>query len=186
MLSAANANLTVLEVLSITYKVNLVELDAYVFLADGNYCLSYRPNGEESPLIESEWLEILEQKLYAISQGILKNPNAPHLDVFDEVRMTSAEHDRIIRVINEHRPLFNSIGFRTQRGNRKIQLKPVSDLIAKKPTIKEYTACIAAVCTHAVQPYVAFFITTLKVYYSSIMIRFRESKQIYRTQMRLN
>jgi hypothetical protein len=156
-LSATHATLALLKVLSIIYKVNLVELNAKVYFEDGAFYLSYRFNGDDSQLIEADWLEILEQKLHAISHGIHKKPNAPRLGVFHEVGITAAEHDSIIKEINNHRPLFNSLGFCQQRGERKIQLKPVSDLIAKKTKVKEFMGCIAAVCNHAAQPYVTFF-----------------------------
>lgn len=156
-LSATNATLSILNVLSILYEVNLVEFAADVFQEDGTYYLKYLPNEGEAQLIGADWLEILEQKLQAITQAIHKNPHSPRLAVLDEVGMTAAEHDSIIKEINNNRPLFNSLGFCQQRGKRKIQLKPIRDLIAKKSKVKEFTSCIAAVCTFAAQPYVSFF-----------------------------
>jgi hypothetical protein len=108
-------------------------------------------------LIGTDWLDILEQKLYAITSAIHRRTVNPNLAVFNEIGMSIAEHDDIVDTIHDWRPLFNKLGLRLARDDRKIQLSPVKDLVAKQPPIKEYRCCIAAVCTHIAQPYAEFF-----------------------------
>jgi hypothetical protein len=156
-LSATNATLTILDVLSVLYKVNVVDFAADVLQEGGIYYLRYLPIGGEAQLIATDWIEILEQKLYAITQAIHESPHKPDLAVLGEVGMTVAGYNIIINKIIDNRPLFNSLGFCQQRGERKIQLKLIVDPIAKKSKVKEFTSCIAAVCTFAAQPYVTFF-----------------------------
>jgi len=156
-LKSTGATNSILKVLSTIYKTNLQELGAKIFIKNGTYYLSYRQNCDDSQLIDAGFIELTEQKLYAITRAIHENPNNPRLAVFKEVGMTAQEFDFIVSEISDNRPLYNSLGFIQQRDKSKIQLEPVSHLIAKQPAIKKYNGCIAAVCTYAVQPYVEFF-----------------------------
>ena len=102
-------------------------------------------------------MELLVEKLAAITTAVHENPNNPRLAVFSDVGMSAQAHDIIVSEITDHRPVHNSLGFRQQRGETKIQLAPVSHLVAKQPATKDFNGCIAAVCTYAAQPYVEFF-----------------------------
>jgi hypothetical protein len=152
-----NATSALLKVLSIIYKMKFVELSSNIFIDGRKVYLTHQFDGDEAQLIATDWLDILEQKLYAITFNIHEKPDNPNLAVFDEVGMSIAEHDDIVSTIHDCRPLFNKLGLRLARDDRKIQLSPVKDLVAKQPPIKEYRSCIAAVCTHIAQPYAEFF-----------------------------
>lgn len=156
-LSATNTTLSILKVLSIVYKANEVEFAADVLQEGGTYYLKYLLPEGDAQLFGADWLEILEQKLHAITQAIHESPHNPRLGILADVGMTVADNNNIINEIINNRPLFNSLGFCLKRGERKIQLKPIVDPISKKSKVKEFTSCIAAVCTFAAQPYVTFF-----------------------------
>ena len=156
-LVSSEATKAIVTILASTYALNLEALNAKIFIENRIYYLSYELHTDHSQLITEDWLELLEQKLQAITKAIHKSPKNPKTSVFKEVGWSAQMHDKVVGNINDHRALFNALGFDAGRQGKEIQLRPIRDLIARQSRSKEYTCCIAAVCTYEAQPYATFF-----------------------------
>ena len=77
--------------------------------------------------------------------------------IFEEVGITAKDFDNVIEQINCQRLLFRKLGLFKHPNLRQLYLNKVKDIVAEHTLEKEYTVCVAAVCTLEIQPYVHFF-----------------------------